>query len=227
MAVDYKRVVGPSGVRRKEMAETEKDGLKPAIRRIEKEPEIDPSDFTIQEIQDQVSTVDDVDVLEQMMSDEKDGQNRKGAKAALASRKDELVNDDEGEADDEEEEPTVRLPNNDDGRQVRRKIAVGQLLADEMGSDRQVMFTTAGGEGWSTDDSIVLTKSDIGPGQFVSWAFRVYRSVARGMADGDTDQFQNLVFENEDMVSNFVDSNWERSITKALEEAGYSPDELF
>lgn len=72
--------------------------------------EIDPTDMTADEVQDEIADVEDADTLDEIFAAEKDGDNRKTVKAAIASRKSELQDegDDpdaaEGEADEEAED---------------------------------------------------------------------------------------------------------------------------
>lgn len=223
---------------------------------------LDPANYTVGELEEEIQAMDDVEKLDRLEGMESNRDDRVGVQDAIDERRQELtgsvdseeaeesaeeeetegVSDDEeedeevetddgdGDTDEEEQEenPYPRAPTEEEeGIQILKKMCVANLLADEMGCEKEILY---GGDegivGWN-DDYITLTKEKIGPGQFVSWAYRVYRQIALGMADGDAEEFQTILFQNEDMVSEFVDENWERSIGTALEEAGYSPDNYF
>lgn len=72
--------------------------------------EIDPTDMTADEVQDAIQDVETEDELDEIFAAEKDGDNRKTVKAAIASRKSDLQDEGEdpdaaeGEANDEAEE---------------------------------------------------------------------------------------------------------------------------
>ncbi|WP_049997332.1 gas vesicle protein GvpO [Halococcus sediminicola] len=72
--------------------------------------DIDPSEYTVDELRDELDSIDDGGVLREVREAESDGKNRSGAKEAIAERL-ETVSDDgaeasEGENDDDDADET-------------------------------------------------------------------------------------------------------------------------
>lgn len=77
-------------------------------------------ELTVAEVREQVSDVDDPDVLETLRAEEEDGQDRKTAKEAIDDRLDAL------EADDEDDDgKTSPFPDNPHGEFVHVKVPEG------------------------------------------------------------------------------------------------------
>jgi len=87
------------------MAETETQSDESDNEAEEQTNRIDPSDHTIDELENEIAEIDDPQRLRNIKMDEGDGKDRVGAKAALASRLDELVNE---ESTGEEEDSSSR-----------------------------------------------------------------------------------------------------------------------
>lgn len=87
-------------------------------------PVIDPSEFTIQELGPEISEIEDVEVLEEILAAEKDGDARKGAIALIESRIEKFTESDE--PDDGDIDPG-ELSLADLGNQIRSVDEAAEL----------------------------------------------------------------------------------------------------
>lgn len=67
------------------------------------DPDIDPSDHTVEELPDEIESIDDPETLREIHEIEADTQDRKGAKETIENRLEELENDTDGD------EPSISL----------------------------------------------------------------------------------------------------------------------
>jgi electron transfer flavoprotein alpha subunit len=106
-------------------------------------PEIDPGEYTIQELGPAIKDIDDLEELEAILAAEEDGEDRTGAKALIESRIEKFSEDDE-DADAGTPDVTELSPA-DVGNQVRDIDEVSELEAmleaEEAGEARSSVLT--------------------------------------------------------------------------------------
>jgi electron transfer flavoprotein alpha subunit len=106
-------------------------------------PELDPSEYTIQELGPAIKDIEDLSELEAILEAEQDGDGRKGAIALIESRIEKFSEDDE--TDDEDTPDVTEMSPAEVGNQVRQVDDVSELEAmvevEEAGEGRSSVLT--------------------------------------------------------------------------------------
>ncbi len=91
---------------------------------------LDPSEHTVDELRDELDGVEDPDQLQEILDDERDGKDRKTAKAAIESRLDDVGADDADVAD-EDADAEADEEQADEGEQAEADEAEEEVDAEE------------------------------------------------------------------------------------------------
>lgn len=219
------------------------------------EVEFEPSNFTIDELEEELSAVETEDQLEEVLSLERDNDDRAGAKAVITDRLEQIRGDvpeedeEEESGDDDEEEDdgpqyVARLPNEEeDGKEAMKKIAAARMFGDILGVEREIMFGDTDDpnvDSWGTEDQIVLAESCMDRRNMVVWVQQIYHELVYHLTHGgDTgvppeepnDEFKVEYFDRlNETLSPYLDDMVllrRHGVKKNLQENGYDYETMF